>query len=242
MSLKLNFFFLLFLTSITFVEGQELDSISMTFENGMVVVRYDFLNGEAGEDYELYLFGSHDNFSEPLQHTTGDVGKKIQLGSGKVIYWDAKKELGNFKGDFSLKIKGTKYIPLVTFQNIHQDLKIKRGESFDIRWDRSTKADQVLLQMRRYGVPIEDPITVDNTGIYSWHVPREFKAGKGYTIQILDTQNLIKEETSESFTIRRKMPLAYKLIPVVAVLSGAAIYFTQGEDSGIPNPPAPPER
>ena len=242
MKLKLNFLIFLWFSAITIGNGQELDSISMTFEGGKVVVRYDFLVGEENENYELYLYGSHDNFSEPLQFTTGDVGKNIQIGTGKIIYWDAKKELGNFKGDFSLKIKGSIYIPLVTFENIDQELKIKRGDDFEVRWNPNTKNEKVLIKIQRNGVPIAEPLIVENSGRYNWKVPRNLKAGKGYTVQILDTKNLIKEETSESFKIRRKIPLAYKIIPAIVAAGAAAVIITNDPDQGIPGPPAPPSR
>ena len=67
MKLKLNFLIFLLFSTSTIVNSQELDSISTTFEGGQVVVRYDFVVGEEKEIYELYLYGSHDNFSEPLQ-------------------------------------------------------------------------------------------------------------------------------------------------------------------------------
>ncbi len=212
----------------------------MSFEDGSVVVRYDFLDGEEGVDYELYLFGSHDNFSEPLRHTSGDIGKKIRIGRGKVIYWDAKEELGNFKGDFSLKISGSKYIPFITYNNIHQDLKIKRGSTFDIRWDTSSKTERILIKIQRNGVPISEPVEIENTGTFRWSVPGNLSAGKGYTIQLLDPKNLIREETSDSFSVRRRVPLALKIVPMAALAGASAFLLTGNDNSGIPAPPAPP--
>lgn len=226
---------------VPFVHSQELDSISMEFENGIVVVKYDFLDGEKGENYELYLFGSHDNFSEPLQYTTGDVGKNIQLGKGKVIHWDAKRELGNFKGDFSLKIKGSKYTPMVTFDNITANLKIKRGSDFNIKWTPNTKDKEVLLKIQKNNVPITKPIIVENSGSYEWNLPPKLKPGKGYSVQILDTKNLLREETSELFTARRKVPLMYIVVPT-AIAVGVTAVLLKKDDSGIPDPPSPPER
>lgn len=241
MKLKLNFL-ILFIVGVSFaVQGQELDSIAMSFEEGKVIVRYDFLEGEEGVDYELFLFGSHDNFKEPLQYTTGDVGKKVQIGTGKVIYWDAISELGNFKGDFSLKIKGSPYIPFVNFLNISSDLKIKRGESFKIDWESSEKVAQVLLKIQRNGVPISDPLIIDNSGSFNWDIPTNLKAGKGYSVQILDTKNLLREETSESFVIRRKVPLTYKIIPAALIAGTAAYFIFKQKDEGIPGPPDPPQ-
>ncbi|MCG8307911.1 MAG: GPI anchored serine-threonine rich family protein [Cytophagales bacterium] len=242
MKLKLNFLILPFISFLTPALGQELDSVSMEFREGKIIVHYDFLDGEEDEIYELYLYGSHDNFSEPLQFTTGDVGKNIRIGAGKIIYWDAKTELGNFKGDFSLKIKGSTYVPLVSFENIHPRLKIKRGEVFEIKWDVNTKDDQVLLKMQRNGVPIVEPFLIENTGSYRWEVPSKLKAGKGYSIQILDNKNLIKEETSESFSVKRSIPLALKIIPVALAAGATAYLVTKKTDQGIPGPPAPPSR
>ena len=241
--MRFNVFFLIpiLLSFVTLANGQELDSISMEFENGQVVVRYDFLDGEKDENYELYLFGSHDNFTQPLQYTTGDIGKNIRIGSGKTIYWDAKKELGNFKGDFSLKIKGSIYIPLVSFKNIDDDLKIKRGDLFEVKWTPNTKDQNVLLKIQRNGVPIAEPLIVENSGIFRWEVPSKLKANNDYAIQILDTKNLLKEETSKNFSIRRKVPLAYKIIPAALIIGAGVILFNK-DDDGIPNPPAPPER
>ena len=242
MKLKLNFLILLSLSVTILAFGQELDSVSMEFEGGKVVVHYDFLDGEVDELYELYLFGSHDNFSEPLQFTTGDVGKNIKIGSGKKIYWDAKRELGNFKGDFSLKIKGSIYLPLVTFQNIHSKLKLRRGDEFDIRWVPNTKDKSVLLKLQRNGVPIVEPFVIDNTGEYRWNIPARLKAGKGYSIQIIDQKNLMKEETSASFSVKRRVPLSVKIIPTMIAAGAAAYFVTKEQDQGIPGPPAPPSR
>ena len=80
MKLRLNFVFLSFIAVVTVSYSQELDSISMIFENDRVVINYDFLVGEEGVEYELFLFGSHDNFAEPLQEVEGDVGKNIKIG------------------------------------------------------------------------------------------------------------------------------------------------------------------
>ena len=242
MKFKLLFLFFFALLSISWAIAQEVDSISVSRQDGLMVVRYDFIKGEDGVEYELYLFGSHDNFSAPLQYTTGDVGKKIKLGKSKIIYWDAKKELGNFKGDFTLKIRGTRYIPFVKFENINKDLAIKRGHTFDIRWETSEKTKSVLVKIQRYGVPIIDAKVVDNNGLFSWEIPSKAKPGKGYSIQIVDTENPLREETSDLFVIKRKIPIAYKIIPVAVLGGAAAILFLKDEPTGIPGPPLPPTR
>lgn len=243
MKLKLNLLILLSIITSTLAKSQVLDSVSMSFENGLVVVQYDFLVGEADKEYELYLYGSHDNFTNPLQYTTGDVGKKIKLGEDKKILWDAKTELGNFKGDFSLKIKGSIYTPLVQYKNIDDDLKIKRGNAYDIQWTSSVKADKLLLKIQRHGVPLIEPQVIENTGSYLWELPEKTKPGKGYSIQLSDTENLLREETSNEFSIRRKVSLTYIIAPVVVVAGVTAILLIGGPEdpNTIPLPPNTPE-
>ncbi len=240
MTLRLSLIIVFLFAAANLIRGQELDSITMTMEDGKVIVRYDFLEGEEGEDYELYLYSSHDNFTKPLQYTTGDVGKMIKPGRGKVIVWDAQKELGTFKGELSLKIKGSKYIPFVVIENIRENQKIKRGQPFEIRWKNNSKAKEVLLKILRYDVPVSESSVIDNTGRYIWDVPADMKAGKGYTIQIHDVENNLREETSSVFTVRRKVPLAYKIVPAAIVAGAVVVILNLNKDEGIPDPPGVP--
>jgi len=221
--------------------GQVLDSISTSQEDGIIVVRFDFLQGESDIDYELYLYGSHDNFQNPLQETTGDVGKGIRVGVGKVIYWNAEKELGNFKGDFSLKIKGQKYDPIVEFKNISNQLKLKRGEQYNFQWRSNIKSDRVMFTIKRNGVPVTESSLIENTGEFLWFIPRDLKPSRDLSIEIADPENLLRKETSTPFAVRRRTPLAVKLIPAVAVIAAGATYFiTNKSDDKIPEPPGLP--
>jgi hypothetical protein len=242
MKLKLNLLLIFSFVAIFGTHGQELDSVVITLENDMVVVRYDFLDGEPGHVYELYLFSSHDNFQKPLQLTTGDIGKGIQIGAGKIIYWNAKQELGNFKGDISLKIKGDIYTPMIRYLNVYDNMKLKQGSIFDLQWKSNDKSDKVLLKIQRHGVPVTDPLVVDNNGSFSWIIPKDVKAGKGYSVQIADTNNLLREETSNTFSIKRKVSLGYKVIPPILVAGGvAAIFLLKSDPEGeIPEPPLTP--
>jgi hypothetical protein len=241
MKLKLNFLLFFMFVSFTWVNAQELDSVTTSQENGIMVVRFDFLQGDPEAEYELYLFSSHDNFQKPLQETTGDVGKGIKLGAGKVIYWNAQKELGVFQGDLSLKIKGSKYVPFLKFTNINDQLKLKRGEHFTIQWKPGDKSQQVLLEIKRNDIPVEDPMIIDNSGNYDWKISEKAKPGKGYTIQIKDIENNLREETSQSFSVRRKVPLGYVIIPS-AIVTGGLLYLLLNPttSTGIPEPPLTP--
>ena len=224
------------------VEGraQEIDTVLTKFESGKVVVNYTFAKGTPDENYELYLYGSHDNFTRPMQQTIGDIGKNIRPGGQKIIYWDANRELGNFKGDLILKVQGGKYTPFVSYENTPPDLKIKRGSYYTFEWKHDKTPEKILLNILRNNVPVQESVLMDNTGKFMWSVPTNQKAGGGYQVEIIDTNNHLRRETSENFVVRRKIPLGLKLLPLV-IVGGTALVLTSDTDAGgIPDPPPPP--
>lgn len=96
-----------------------------------------------------------------------------------------------------------------------------------------------MLKILRNGVPAIEPQIIDNLGKYVWQVPKNAPAGKGYTLQLSDPENLIREESSHEFAIKRKIPLGYIAVPA-ALLGTAAVLLFLPEEEGIPEPPATP--
>jgi hypothetical protein len=238
--LLLTFFASLLVTAHTI--AQQVDNISYAFEKGMIVVRYDFLKAEQGTEYELFLYSSHDNFKKPLQNVTGDVGRGIEAGSDKVIYWDAKSELGNFKGKVNLKITGGKYVPLALFEEELFREKIRRANNFEIRWTSGYKPDEMVqLNIQRYNSTLQS-FDIENSGSFVWKIPSDFKTGDGYSIRICKPDNPLKGETSENFKIKTKIPASIKILPAVVVAGTLGIiYGASGKDNNtIEGPPQLP--
>ncbi len=222
--------------------GQQVDNISYAFEKGMIVVRYDFLKGEPDTDYELFLYSSHDNFAKPMQMVTGDVGRGVNTGTGKVIYWDAKAELGNFKGKVNLKISGEKYIPLVQFDGDAFVGKIKRGRDLEIKWTSTFPADdKVQLKIQRFNSTLQS-FTVNNIGSFTWNIPAKIKTGEDYSIRICKPENPLRGETSESFKIKTKIPASIKVLPAIVAAGAVAVIYgvSGGGQQPIEGPPQPP--
>jgi hypothetical protein len=244
MSKRLLIFFALLL-GYSHITAQQVDNISYAFEQGMIVVRYDFLKAEQGIEYELFLYSSHDNFQKPLQQVTGDVGRGIEAGNGKVIYWDAKSELGNFKGKINLQIKGEKYTPLAIFDEEIFKEKIKRGQDFEIRWTSGYQIDEkVQLDIRRYNSTLRS-YTIDNSGSFIWKIPSDLKTGDGYSIRICKPDNPLKGETSDGFRIKTKIPASIKILPAIVVAGTVGIIYgmsgkAEGSIEGPPQLPAEP--
>ena len=233
----------LFLSTIGF--GQELQNVRVKFENGLIAVHYDIISSDIDQLFEFYLYGSHDNYSSPLLEVSGDVGQKLKPGIDKTIFWDARKEFGNFKGDVNLKIKGGYYTPLITIDDFTSDQKIKKSKPINITWKPGIKLAELNMELLRNGQPVGKASAFSNTGNYTWVVPPETKPGSGYQIRFFSPDNPLKDEISEEFTIKRKTSNIVKIAPV-ALLGGAA-YFLIGNSKGsgseqiddIPDPPSP---
>jgi hypothetical protein len=64
-------------------------------------------------------------------------------------------------------------------------------------------------------------------------------SGKGYTLQLSDPENLLREESSHEFAIKRKIPLGYLAVPA-ALIGTAGVLLFLPEEEGIPEPPSVP--
>ncbi len=226
--------------------AQTLSNVTVKFESGLIAVHYDIESPDPSQLFEFYLYGSHDNYSSPLMEVTGDVGQKVSSGRQKVIYWDARKEFGNFKGDVNLKIKGDFYTPLVAYNDFINDQKIKKSKTMNITWEPVAEFEELTFEIVKNGSPITRKISIRNSGKYTWTVPGNYKAGDGYRVKLGSKENPMKYELSDEFTIKRKVPTLLKIAPVV-VAGGVFVIMMGGDESpggqetdeSIPDPPNP---
>jgi hypothetical protein len=209
----------------------------------LIVVRYDFEQGDPDQRYEFYLYSSHNNYQSPLQKVTGDVGPGIRPGSGKIMYWDAKQELGNFKGNLNLKIKGDTYVPIVEFQNFASGQTPRKGKTMDIEWSTECEDINEIQIEILCGDDIVATCTAPNDGSYTWSIPKKIKKGKAYRVKISEIDNQLRCESSQEFQIKSKTPTWIKVVPAAAVVGTAAILLgTNGSQQVIAEPPGLPTR
>ena len=224
--------FIIAVLSPIFTEAQIIENIQVKFENGLIAVHYDLMGGEPNELYEFYLYGSHDNYTVPLIEVSGDIGSGVVVGRDKIIYWDARKEFGNFKGDVNLRVIGGKYVPLVEFQNFESQLKVKRGKSYNLQWLNNTDSEKIYFELLRDGQPYLNRVLIPNTGNYNWFIANKMKVGR-YRIRLSDVENPLKGEISGEFEVKRKIPLGVKFIPIV--IAGGATYMLVSNGDSEPN-------
>jgi HD-GYP domain-containing protein (c-di-GMP phosphodiesterase class II) len=86
--------------------GQTISNVTASREADKVVIRYD-LTGEKESSYSIKLSYATDqkSYDRTPRLLAGDIGDGQQVGIGKSITWEAKKELGSFQGSLTFKVE-----------------------------------------------------------------------------------------------------------------------------------------
>jgi hypothetical protein len=66
-------------------------------------------------------------------------------------------------------------------------------------------------------------LNIANVGHYTLTLPMSVRPGKGYQFEISDTRNKDEVVLSNTFSVKRRIPLVAKVVP--AVIIGAGIFF-----------------
>lgn len=109
----------LLLASLLFVSfqlvGQRLENIHAepTANGERVAITFDITGAQEGQRFRVSVYGSHNNYSAPLQQLSGDVGE-ILGGRNKRIEWNAKGELGDYTGTVTFEIRADGIAPVST--------------------------------------------------------------------------------------------------------------------------------
>lgn len=100
--------------------GQTVTNVVARAEGEQILINYD-LQGNPGESYDIRISCSRDggkSFSVTPAKVAGAVNRWEAAGTGKIITWDAKKDLGEFEGDLQFKVtalgKGGATVPVAS--------------------------------------------------------------------------------------------------------------------------------
>lgn len=203
-----------------------------------IIVHYDLEDTNPGNEYQVQLYSSLNDFATALTKVRGDVGNEIKSGSDKTIEWDITQEIGPYKGRLSLELRGHVFLPVARINSVTAGDRYKRGTSILINW-RAGNANPVNVQLLKDGAPVLTEVNRPNSGSFSLAIPAHSKIGKDYTVRITDTRNPEDFTVSPPFAVKRKIPLGLKVLPV-AVVGGVLMLISQPKSpDGIPDPPDP---
>lgn len=242
MKFKRHALILLFSVGATLCFAQEFSITKVEVTRESVVLHYSVIDTTRARLYSINLYSSRDNFIRPLQDVSGDIGIEVKPGTNKKIVWNSRKELGDsFAGDVELEIRGRVYIPFIRFDGFQDGLVIKRGKPRTITWTGGSRQNILNFELYKNDTYVEVIPNVANSGSYDLELPTSVKPGNGYYFLVSDTKNKDQVVKTNLFKVKRKVPLAVKVLPVLAV--GAAIPFLSGPDGAdeVGVPPGPPE-
>ncbi|QOI98429.1 MAG: hypothetical protein HRU69_13415 [Flammeovirgaceae bacterium] len=208
--------------------------------NQQVIVHFDLTDDVSGRTYTLNVYGSHDNYLNPLQKLSGDFGLEVKPGLNKKFSWDPKAELGeDFSGSVALEVRGRLYIPFVRFTGFEDYRVLKRGKPYQLTWSGGTQQNILNFDLYKGDKKVTTFSNIANVGNYKLTLPTDTKPGKDYRFKISDTKNKDEVVYTGNFAVKRKTPLLLKVLPVLA--SGYLVVLLSGDDGKkkIPDPIKP---
>lgn len=239
---------LAFLLVAVFTSTAQTVAISWVEISGSkIIVHYDLETSNPSHEFAISLFSSKDNFSAPLTKVTGDVGNEIKPGKDKKIIWDVVAELGSFKGDLELEVRGKIFVPFMRLTNFDASKKYKKGKSYPLTWTSGNMGGQIDIELYDGQTRVQSDRNVANSGKFEWVIPGSVKPGSNYRLKFTDTKNREEVIYTKEFKIVPKMPMAAKALIGLAVVGGGVAAAMAGGDGGgnppasdLPGPPNPP--
>ncbi len=232
-------FLAVFALSLSSSFAQSVENVAAEVrDDGMVVLRYDLRGDPDQVRFSIKIYSSHNGFSRPLTNVSGDVGDEYEItpGEGKVVEWNASRELGSFNGELSFEVRARVY----RFLHVTEPSSTKamrRGKTNTINWQGGDASEKIKIDLLRGSNMVANIGNVDNNGSHQWTAPKELERGNDYSLRFTTSSGEIR---SEPFSINAKYPLALKVgVPAAAVVGVILLTSGGGDDGPLPAPPEP---
>ena len=196
-----------------------------------IIISYSLQDSNPGNEYQLKLYSSVDNFMSPMAKVTGDVGDEVKPGSDRKIEWKIMEEMGPYKGKIALELRGKVFVPFVKLKEFDVSKSYKRGKSIDIAW-KAGASNPINIELMKGSQRVAGESNLANSGNHTLFIPSHSKPGKDYRLKVTDsrTNDVIY---SENFVVKPAVPMLFKVLPFAVI--GAAIALTGGSGSNPDN-------
>jgi len=213
------------------VQAQTIENNKSTLDsnNGTLTITYDLIYTDATQKFSILFFSSHDNFSKPLKFITGDGGDNVLSGRMKRAIWSYQQELpSDFDGDIQIKIRPTKMIAPKLIMEPLATSSYKKGGTISMKWTGGNPGDKITIDLdKNNSSKLKVAEKIDNSGAFEWKIPKN-ESGKNYRLVITNASQSAEPAPSTEFTIKPRIPLLVKVLPVVLVGGAAAILLSGG--------------
>lgn len=218
-----------FLLLAVSVKAQQASIKKVEIDGDKIIVHYDLEDPNAANEYQIGLYASQNNFATALTKVQGDVGPMVKPGPGKKIEWNIVEELGPYAGKLALEIRGRMYVPVARFNNLETGDSFRRGKTHLITW-RPGNNNAVNIELLKGDQPVRSQLNQSNDGSFSFYIPPHTAVGKDYSLRITDTRDPDNVTRSQTFAVRRKIPLVVKALPILVV--GGVVAVLMGDRDG----------
>jgi hypothetical protein len=234
--------FALMLFSVSKLAAQTIKIRSVEYLDKKVVLYYDLLDSLEGRAFSIRLYFSSDGYLNPLAKVSGDVGLEIKSGKNRKIVWALSEELPpDFSGKVALEIRGRLFIPFIQTESINSYKVFKRKRKYQLTWSGGTPQNVLNFDLMKGDKKITTFPNLANVGHHTFEFPIHIRPGKGYHFRISDTKNKDEVVVTNTFKIKRKIPLLVKSIPLMAMGYGISILTGKSpvpfSDDDIDGPP-----
>ena len=227
----------LFMTIACQAQEFTIRKVELTGES--IILHYDLIDTIRARTYTINVYSSKDNFLTPLQKIKGDAGLEVKPGANRKIIWGSREEFGtSFKGDVELEVRGRVYIPFVRFDGFQNEQIIRRGKPKTMTWSGGTRQNILNFSIYKGDDYVDVIPNVANSGSFEIVLPTSIKPGKGYYFLVSDSKNKDQVMKTPTFQVKRKIPLALKALPIVAI---GAVAYSLSSKKGAENIDGPPE-
>lgn len=228
-----------FLLVVQLTNAQDFRIKQVELAGDQLLIFYDLIDTTKNRLYAIHLYSSRDNYITPLTKVQGDITQgsvlAVEPGANKKITWNAKEELGaDFEGSVGLEVRGRVYMPFIRLKGFEDYKSIKRGVPFTLTWSGGQTRNIITFDLYRGDTHTKWSEPVTNSGNNTFVIPTNIKPGKNYRFKISDSKNKEDVIYSSEFTIKRKVPLLYKIVPIV-VIGGVVYYIIENQKPPVAN-------
>ncbi len=213
--------------------AQTIENVKASLQDGKITVVYDLTGGKPNQRYSVQLYASHNNFTSPLTQVTGDVGQNIAPGKEKKIEWNTKAEVDELKGNITFRVKA-ELIPFpFSFKSPIAGTSVRRGKETLLQWEGGKPDQSVHLELFKNVERVTSVAETKNNGQFTWSVPKDLSKGN-YTLKLTSGKESVN---SGEFSLKSKIPLAVKVLPIL-VIGGVVAATSGGGGTKDQTPPA----
>lgn len=234
--------FLLIITWVLQAMSQDLQISNIEFRDNRVVVTYEVEDSVVGRFYTVRMYSSRDNYLNPLEKVSGEIGLEIKPGGERQAVWDASAELGeDFSGDVSLELRARVYIPFIHTDWFEDVRVLRRKHEYHVTWNGGRDKNIMNFDLYKGKQKVATFANIANVGHYKLNLPGHIKPGKNYRFRISDIKNKDEVVYTPVFKIKRRFPFFLTHVLPTLMAGGGLYYLSQlsMDDSDIPDPIVP---